>query len=94
MEVRLVLLHLAPEAAISHDEQVHFASERGKPVERFGEVELSLVESLWDATGVGDWGIVTDRSAWSDLTILHSGRVVPGLYNHSLPWFSTSHHSR
>ena len=61
--VRLAPLHHAPEGGNSHDEQVRFAPEGGKPVERFGELDLGLVQSLRDPTGLGRWGVVTDRSA-------------------------------
>jgi len=61
--VRLAPLHLAPAGGNSHDEQVRFAPEGGKPVERFGELDLGLVQSLRDPTGLGRWEVVTDRSA-------------------------------
>jgi len=66
--VRLAPLHLpprliAPAAGNSHDEQVRFAPEGGKPVECFGELDLGLVQSLRDPTGLGRWWVVTDRSA-------------------------------
>ena len=62
-QVRFTPVPLAPAGGNSHDEQVRFAPEGGKPVERFGELDLGLVQSLRDPTGLGRWGVVTDRSA-------------------------------
>ena len=76
--LHLAPLHLAPARGNSHAEQVRFAPEGGKPVERFGELDLGLVQSLRDPTRLGRWGVVTDRSASSDHRRLHSGPVVPG----------------
>ena len=61
--LHLAPLHLAPAGGNSHDEQVRFAPEGGKPVEHFGELDLGLVQSLRDPTGLGRWGVVTDRPA-------------------------------
>ena len=77
--LHLAPLHLAPGGGNSHDEQVRFTPEGGKPVERFGELDLGLVQSLRDPTGLGRWWVVTHRSASSDHRRLHSGPVVPGL---------------
>ena len=60
---RLALLHLAPTGGNSHDEQVGLALEGGKPVGPLGELDLGLVQSLQDPTGLGRWGVVTDCSA-------------------------------
>ena len=61
--LHLAQLHLVPEGGNSHDEQVRFAPEEGKPEKCFGELDLGLVQSLRDPTGLGRWGVVTDRSA-------------------------------
>ena len=51
--LHLAPLHLAPAGGNSHDEPVRFAPEVGKPVECFGELDLGLVQSLRDPTGLG-----------------------------------------
>jgi len=61
--IRFVLVHLAQEGSNSHDEQLCFAPKEGKPVERFGELDMGLLQSLQGQTGVGHWEVVTDRSA-------------------------------
>ena len=62
-QVRFLPVHLVPEGGNADDEQVLLAPEGGKPVERFGEPDLALVQSLQDPTGLGRWEVVTDRLA-------------------------------
>lgn len=54
---------LAPEGGTSHNELVRCALQGGKPVECFWELELGLLRSLRDPTGLGHWEVVTNRSA-------------------------------
>ena len=56
-------VHLVPERGNADDEQILFAPKGGKPVECFGELDLALVQSLQDPTGLGRWEVVTDQLA-------------------------------